>query len=294
MEADRAGGRKPYRSDLSDERWALIEPIIAAWKARHPSVSGHQGRYPMREIVNAILYQERTGCGWEYLPHDLPPRSAVYYYFARWRDDGLTQTIHDLLRSRVREVAGRAEDPSAVAMDSQTVHAAAGVPSTTTGLDAGKKSRGRKRGIATDVLGLLIAVVVTAASVHDNAIGIELLDQVAIDNPSVRTAWVDAGFKNAVATHGAELGITVTVVQPEPGTKGFAPVPKRWVAEQTFGTSMLHRRLARDYEKLPESSRAHIYWAGTDRMTRRLTGTTTRWRDTPADDRAGDPAAVAA
>jgi transposase len=281
MGVEDAGARKPYRSDLSDERWALIEPVIAAWKARHPSVSGHQGRYPMREIVNAILYQERTGCGWEYLPHDLPPRSAVYYYFARWRDGGLTQTLHDLLRGRVREVAGRAEDPSAVAMDSQTVHAAAGVPSATTGLDAGKKSRGRKRGIATDVLGLLIAVVVTAASVHDNAIGIQLLDRVAIDNPGVRTAWVDAGFKNAVAAHGAELGITVTTVQPEPGTKGFTPVPKRWVAEQTFGTSMLHRRLARDYEKLPASSESHLYWAATDRMTRRLTGTATRWRDTP-------------
>ena len=239
MGVEGVGGRKPYRSDLSDERWALIEPIIAAWKARHPSVSGHSGRYLMREIVNALLYQERTGCGWEYLPHDLPPKSAVYYYVATWRDDGLTQTIHDLLRCRVREVMGRAEDPSAVAMDSQTVHAAAGVPSETTGLDAGKKSRGRKRGIATDVLGLVIAVVVTAASVHDNAIGIELLDRVCIDNPSVRTAWVDAGFKNTVADHGAKLGITVKTVQPEPGTKGFTPVPERWVAEQTFGTSML-------------------------------------------------------
>ena len=76
--------RKPYPSDLSDERWALIEPVITAWKAAHPSVSGHQGGYAMREIVNAILYQGRTGCQWDYLPHDLPPRSAVYYYFARW------------------------------------------------------------------------------------------------------------------------------------------------------------------------------------------------------------------
>ncbi|ROO87970.1 IS4 family transposase [Actinocorallia herbida] len=216
---------------------------------------------------------------WEYLPHDLPPMSAVYYYFAAWRDDGLTQTIHDLLRCRVREKAGRGEDPSGVAMDSQTVHAAAGVPSETTGLDPGKKSRGRKRAIATDTLGLIIAVVVTAASVHDNAVGIELLDQVAIDNPSVEAAWVDAGFKRQVADHGEMLGITVETVQREPGTTGFAPIPRRWVVEQTFGTLMLHRRLVRDYEKTTASSRAHVYWAETDRLTRRLTGTTSRWRD---------------
>ncbi|WP_165967018.1 transposase [Actinomadura sp. 7K507] len=94
----------------------------------------------------------------------------------------------------------------------------------------------------------------------------------------------DTFARPLLADHGAALGITVTTVQPEPGTKGFVPVPKRWVAEQTFGTTMLHRRLARDYEKLPASSEAHLYWAATDRMTRRLTGTTTRWRDTTPPD----------
>ncbi|MDT0301290.1 transposase [Streptomonospora wellingtoniae] len=98
--------RKPYPSDLSDERWALIKPVIAAWKAAHPSVSGHQGAYDMREIVNAILYQGRTGCQWAFLPHDLPPSSAVYYYFAAWRDEGTDQTIHDLLRWHTREKRG--------------------------------------------------------------------------------------------------------------------------------------------------------------------------------------------
>ena len=83
--------RKPYKTDLSDEQWALIEPVIAARKAAHPSVSGHQGRYEMREIVNALLYQGRTGCQWDLLPHDLPPRGAVMYYFTKWRDDGTDQ-----------------------------------------------------------------------------------------------------------------------------------------------------------------------------------------------------------
>ncbi|GAA3236339.1 IS5 family transposase [Actinocorallia longicatena] len=271
--------RRSYLSDISDERWVLVEPVLTAWKAKHPSVSGHSGGYAMREIVNAILYQSRTGCQWDLLPHDLPPRSAAYYYYALWRDDGTAQTLHELMRCRVREVAGRAEDPSAVAMDSQTVHAAAGVPAETTGLDPGKKSRGRKRGIAVDVLGLVIAVFVTAACVHDNQVGIELLNRVAIDNPSVKKAWVDAGFKNAVADHGRTLGIDVVTTSPPIGASGFTPVTKRWVSEQTFGTLMLHRRLARDYEKRPESSESQIYWAGIDRMSRRLTRTTSRWRD---------------
>ncbi|MFI0425305.1 IS5/IS1182 family transposase, partial [Spongiactinospora sp. 9N601] len=140
-----------------------------------------------------------------------------------------------------------------------------------------------KRGIATDVLGLLIAVVVTAASVHDNAIAADLLDVVAIDAPTVHTAWVDARFKNTLIEHGATLGIDVLVVQPEPGTKGFVPVPKRWAAEQAFGTLMWHRRLVRDYERRPASSRAWIHWAMIDNMTRRLTGSNTiSWRTPPA------------
>jgi transposase len=273
------GERKPYPSDLSDERWALIEPVITAWKTRHPSVSGHQGRYAMREIVNAILYQARTGCQWRYLPHDLPTHTAVYYYFAAWRDDGTDQTIHDLLRCQVREKAGRCEDPTAVVLDTQTVRASVSAPAATTGLDAGKKSPGRKRGLAVDVTGLVIAVVVAAASVHDNAIGIQLLDKVAIDNPAVTKAWVDAGFKNAVTQHGAALGIEVETVRRDPQTKGFAPLPKRWVVEQVYGALMLHRRLARDYERLTASAESMVYWSMADNMTRRLTGTaTTTWR----------------
>ena len=108
----RVSERKRYPGDLTGERWALIEPVISAWKAAHPSASGHQGGYEMREVVNAILYQSRTGCQWEYLPHDLPPRSATYYYFARWRDDGTDQTVHDLLRWHARSRGGATTAPT--------------------------------------------------------------------------------------------------------------------------------------------------------------------------------------
>lgn len=273
--------RKRYPSDLSDERWALIEPVISAWKAAHPSVSGHQGAYDMREIINAILYQNRTGCQWDFLPHDLPPRSAVYYYFAKWRDDGTDQTIHDLLRWQTREKRRRLADPSLVVLDTQSVHAAAGVPAGTTGKDAGKRVPGRKRGLAVDVLGLVIAVVTLAASAHENTAGIALLDRVAAATPpgSVRTALVDQGFKNAVVTHGATLGINVQIVERNPADKGFIPQPKRWVVEQTYGILALHRRLVRDYEHRPTSSESRVYWAMSDVMARRLTGTSSpSWR----------------
>ncbi|WBC16749.1 transposase [Micromonospora sp. WMMA1998] len=118
------GERAAYPSDLTDEQWAVVGPFLQAWKDRHPSVSGHQGRYELREIVNAIFYQNRTGCQWAYLPHDLPPKSATYYYyyyFALWRDDGTDQVIHDLLRCQARDKAGQVRRPPAArrAGDSQ-------------------------------------------------------------------------------------------------------------------------------------------------------------------------------
>ncbi|MEU9858054.1 IS5 family transposase [Streptomyces sp. NPDC047974] len=273
--------REPYPSDLSDGQWSLIEPVVTAWKDRHRSASGHQGAYAMREIVNAILYQGRTGCQWAYLPHDLPPKSATCYYFAAWWDDGTDQVTHELLRCQVREKARRLEDPTLVLLDTQSVHAAAGVPSSTTGRGAAKRVPGRKRGLAVDVLGLVIAVVVLAASAHDNTAGIALLDQVADHTGgTVKKALVDQGFKNQVVAHGAGLGIDVETVTRNPQDRGFVPQPKRWRVEQIYGILILHRRLVRDHEHHPASSASRVYWAMTQVMARRLTGANTpTWRD---------------
>jgi transposase len=271
--------RKPYKTDLTDAEWAVIEPLIAAWKAGRPSVSGHTGRYPMREIVNALRYQNRTGCQWDLLPHDLPPTGAVRYYFDVWKRDRLDLRINELLRMMVRERAGRTADPSVVVLDSQSVRAAAGVPRATTGLDAAKKTPGRRRGLAVDVIGLVIAVVVVAASVHDNAIGTALLDKVAAAGGTVRTALVDRGFKAGVVDHGRALGIDVEVVARNPADTGFVPGRVRWRVEQANGLNMLERRLARDYEHAPSSSESRIYRASAGRILRRLVGTPATWRD---------------
>ncbi|MEU4206114.1 IS5 family transposase [Streptomyces sp. NPDC026294] len=272
-------GRNPYPSDLTDEQWQLVEPVISAWKAEHPSATSHQGKYEMREIVNTILYQNRTGCQWEYLPHDLPPKSATYYYFAAWRDDGTDQTVHDLLRWQLRESRKRLADPSLVVLDTQSIHAAVVVPADTTGKDASKRVPGRKRCLAVDVLGLVVEAVALPASAHDNTAGIALLNGVAAQMGTVKKALVDQGFKKSVVDHGKTLGIDVEIVERNPADTGFVPQAKRWIVEQTNGILMFYRRLVRDYEHRLATSRSRVFWAMTSVMARRLTGATLpSWR----------------
>ncbi|KOU36438.1 IS5 family transposase [Streptomyces sp. WM6378] len=271
--------RMPYSSDVGDEQWALVEPVLTAWKAGHPSVSGHQGKYAMREIVNAVLYQNHSGSQWDLLPHDLPPAGAVKYYFYKWRDDGTDQTIHDLLRWQLREKRKRLADPSLVVLDTQSIHAAVGVPAATTGKDAAKWVPGRKRCLAVDVLGLVIDCVVLPASAHENTAGIALLDGVAGQCDTVRKALVDQGFKKKAVDHGKTVGIYVEIVERNPDQSGFVPQAKRWIVEQTNGILMFYRRLVRDYEHRLTSSRSRVLWAMTSIMSRRLTGATlASWR----------------
>lgn len=282
--------RRPYATDLSDARWALIEPVLSAWRAERAAAGLGLADpvHDLREIVNAILYVNRAGCAWHLLPHDFPPYKTVYDYYAKWEKDGTTQAIHDLLRARARERAGRAAEPTAAIIDAQSVKTSANVPEPGQGIDAAKKIKGRKRHLATDVLGLLLAVLVTAASVQDTPGGRAVVREVAARHTGVRAAWADSAYRRSVAEAGAAAGIDVRVVRKEPGQKGFAPLPRRWVIERTIGWLMLHRRLARDYETLPERSAAMIFWAMTDNMSRRLTGEATpTWRDDPA--KPGEP-----
>ncbi|MGJ5897234.1 transposase [Streptomyces niveiscabiei] len=145
--------------------------------------------------------------------------------------------------------------------------------------DRRAQDKGRKRGLAVDVLGLVIAVVVAAASAHENAVGIALLDKVAADTDTAQKALVDQGFKNAVVAHGEKAGIEVEVVERNPAQSGFVPQAKRWVVERAYGILMLHRRLVRDYEHLPRSSESRVYWAMTAVILRRLTAATVpAWR----------------
>lgn len=165
-------------------------------------------------------------------------------------------------------------------LDTQSKRAAAGVPTATTGKDAAKRVPGPKLGLAVDVLGLVIAVTVVAASAHENQVGTRLLDKVAEQTGTVKKALVDQGFKTAVVDHGACLGIDVEIVERNPADKGFIPQAKRWIVERAYGILMMYRRMVREYDHRPRSSESRVYWAMTDVMTRRLTGTTAlTWRD---------------
>ena len=282
--------RRAYPSDLTDARWELIEPVLAAWRFERRGRALDFGRPPehdLHEIMNAILYVDRTGVQWRYLPHDFPHWNTVYGYFAKWQQEGVFAQLNGLLRRLLRQKEGRDAEPSACVIDAQSVKTSTSVPASSQGIDAGKKIVGRKRSIITDTLGLLLAVLVTAAGVQDSAAGQTLLDQTAAAHPTIMKIWVDGGYREHLLEHAATLGIDLEIVQRSPGTKGFTPIPKRWTVERTYGWLMLHRRLARDYETLPERSEAMIHLAMTDLMGRRLTGENTiSWRDPTSTDQA--------
>ncbi|MFE9487340.1 IS5 family transposase [Streptomyces sp. NPDC006641] len=275
--------RRPYPSDPSDARRESIEPVLTAWRFERRGRAPAFGRPPehdLRDIMDAILHVDRTGVQWRYLPHDFPHWNTVYGYFSKWADEGVFAQPNGLLRQLLREKEGRDTEPTACVIDAQSVKTSTSVPATGQGIDAGKKTVGRKRSIVTDTLGLLLAVLVTAASVQDSVAGTALLDQVAADHPSIRKVWVDGGYRQHLVEHAATLGIDMEITARKPGSTGFTPIPKRWAVERTYGWLMLHRRLARDYETLPTRSEAVIHIAMTDLMARRLTNENTiSWRD---------------
>jgi len=159
--------RQGYPTDLSDERWALMQPTLTAWRDERQKTLLNLGGplADLREVMNAILYLNRTGIPWALLPHDFPPKSTVFAHFKDWTDDGVLEQLGVRLRRMVREQVGRAPEPTACAIDSQSVKTAHTVPTATQGIDPGKKIVGRKRSIVVDTLGLLLAVMVTAANV---------------------------------------------------------------------------------------------------------------------------------
>jgi transposase len=275
--------RNLYPSDLSDARWALIEPTLTTWRQarldRRPT--GHPASVELREVFNAILYINRTGIPWKYLPHDFPAHQTVYFYYAAWRDEGIFAQLNYELTGLARVKQGRKPEPTASIIDTQSVKTSTNVPLTSQGTDAAKKIVGRKRGIVTDTLGLILAVIVTAASLSENAVGIRLLDHAKSTYPTISKTWVDTGFKNTVIEHGARLGIDVEVVARNSQERGFHVVKRRWVVERSLGWIMLHRRLSRDYETLPTSSEAMIHIASIDNLAKRITDETTpTWRGT--------------
>src|SRR5262249_48955477 len=240
--------RKPYPSDVTDDEWQFVLPYLTLMRLDAP-----QREYDLREVFNALRWMARAGADWRLLPHDLPPWPAVYQQTRRWLNAEVFETITHDLRTLLRLAAGRDPEPSAAILDSRTLQS---TPESggRAGYDGAKRKRGSKLHLAVDTLGHLLALYVTPADVQDRAVVDALAAAVQEETGDhVTLAYVDQGYTGeTTADAAAAHGITLEVVKLPEAKRGFVLLPRRWVVERDFAWLSRFRRLARDYERLPE------------------------------------------
>ena len=242
-------GRAGYPSDVSDEEWAFVAPYLTLCREDAP-----QRTYPLREVFNAVRWMVKTGTQWRYMPHHFPPWAAIFQQTQRWIRAGVFEAmVHDL-RALLRLGEGRAPDPSAVVIDGRTLQSTPESGGWAT-YDGHKRKKGSKLHMVVDTLGHLLTLTVTPAGEQERAqVGTLLLEVQAVTGGEVELAYVDQGYTGAdPALAAAEQGVTLEVVRLPGAKRGFVLLPRRWVVERSFAWLTRFRRLARDYERLPET-----------------------------------------
>ena len=253
-----------YPTALTDSQWTISKELIPPAKP-----GGRRRTLDLRQVLNAILYVVVGGIKWRLLPREYPKWKRVYPYFRQWRDRGVWQRLHDTLRAGGRQQAGRPKHPTAGCLDSQSVKTteSEGVR----GYEAGQHVKGRKRHLLVDTLGLVMAVVVTAAAGSDPAGARLLVRRLGGAGKKLRLIWVDGAYRGQVVawvlTH---FWFRLQPVLRSDSQKGFVVLPRRWIGERTWAWLNQYRRLGKDYEGLPASSEAMIYIAMIRLMLRRL------------------------
>jgi transposase len=260
-------------SSITDAQWAVLEPLLPP-PGNTAGRGGRPEKHPRRVMLDAIFYLARGGIAWRQMPRDFPPAMTVYDMFRRWAKAGVWQRVHDALRDLLRVHAGRDPLPSAAIIDSQTVRGADTVSSASAGYDAGKKTKGRKRHIAVDTLGLLLAVVVTSAHIQDRDGAHRLLVALRARFSTISCIWADGGYAGRLVIWARKvLSLAVEIVKRTDDLTGFTVLPRRWVVERTLGWITKYRRCVRDYETLPEHHEAMVHIAMIMTMSRRLART---------------------
>jgi transposase len=257
---------------MTEAEWAVCEPLLPApgWLAGR---GGRPASWCMRDIVDAIRYLTHNGPVWPALPADFPAAGTVYWWADKWQADGSAERMHDDLRERVRAAAGRKAVPTAAVIDSQSVKGSEMIGRARRGYDAGKKINGTKRHLAVDTTGLLLTVLVTAASVQDRDAARPLLWNLRRAFPSVKLAWADGGYAGKLVTWAASKlkpKLKLEIVRRPDDLHTFQVLPRRWVVERTLSWITRHRRTVRDYERLAAHHETYVYWAMIIVMTRRL------------------------